>query len=75
MFSVELTQKFNSGVLTSRYHSVLWGRDAEKRYMINGQKARATVEGVAENGRLKLRLSKTLVQSYDIDEVKWIDPN
>jgi hypothetical protein len=35
----------------------------------------ATVEGVTKNGRLALRFENNVVDTFDIDQIKWVDPN
>jgi len=54
---------------------VLWGQDQPQSYLIHGTEMAATVDAVANNGRLTLRFEDGNVQSYDMDEVKWVDPN
>lgn len=74
-FSAELTRDFHSKALEHAYRAVLWGTDAPQRYVINAREEQGTVESVTENGRLTLRLVSGETRTFDIDEIKWIDPN
>lgn len=74
-FSVALTRDYHVKVLEKAYRDVLWGLDSPQCYVINEREEEATVESVASNGRLTLIFKDGNVQSFDIDEVKWVDPN
>ena len=74
-FSAELTRDFLSKALEHAYRAVLWGTDAPQRYVINAREEQGTVESVTENGRLTLSLISGETRIFDIDEIKWIDPN
>ena len=74
-FSAELTRDFHSKALEHAYRAVLWGTDAPQRYVINAREEQGTVESVTENGRLTLSLISGETRIFDIDEIKWIDPN
>lgn len=74
-FSAELTRDFHSKALEHAYRAVLWGTDAPQRYVINAREEQGTVESVTENGRLTLSLISGETRTFDIDEIKWIDPN
>lgn len=74
-FSAELTRDFHLKELESAYRDVLWGLEAPQRYIVNEREEDATVESVAKNGRLTLRLASGELQAFDIDEIKWVDPN
>lgn len=74
-FAHELTRSFSAGELAKAYKEVLWGQDQPQFYLIHGTEMAATVDAVANNGRLTLRFEDGNVQSYDMDEVKWVDPN
>jgi BirA family biotin operon repressor/biotin-[acetyl-CoA-carboxylase] ligase len=74
-FSAELTRDFHLKELESAYRDVLWGLEAPQRYIVNEHEEDATVESVAKNGRLTLRLASGELQAFDIDEIKWVDPN
>ena len=74
-FAHELTRSFGAGELAKAYKEVLWGQDQPQFYLIHGTEMAATVDAVANNGRLTLRFEDGNVHSYDMDEVKWVDPN
>ena len=74
-FSAELTRDFHSKALEHAYRAVLWGTDAPQRYVISEREEQGTVESVTENGRLTLSLISGETRIFDIDEIKWIDPN
>ena len=74
-FAHVLTRSFGAGELAKAYKEVLWGQDQPQSYLIHGTEMAATVDAVANNGRLTLRFEGGNIQSYDMDEVKWVDPN
>ena len=53
----------------------MWGLEAPQRYIVDEREEDATVESVAKNGRLTLRLASGELQAFDIDEIKWVDTN
>ncbi len=74
-FASALTRSFSVVELANAYKHLLWGQDRPQRYVIKGKELAATVDGVEATGRLTLRMEDGNLQSFDIDEVKWVDPN
>ena len=74
-FLEALTSPYTTSQLVRAYHDILWGQLEPQPYLINGKEVMATVEGVTENGRLALRFENKVVDTFDIDQIKWVDPN
>lgn len=74
-FSEALTSPYTTSQLVRAYHDILWGQLEPQPYLINGKEVMATVEGVTENGRLALRFENKVMDTFDIDQIKWVDPN
>jgi len=65
----------NPALLDRRYDTILWGRDIFYKYeKSNGESLEAFVRGVDAQGRVKLKTRKGRTEVFDLDSIKWIDP-
>ncbi|HCP41323.1 MAG TPA: biotin--[acetyl-CoA-carboxylase] ligase [Cryomorphaceae bacterium] len=66
----------NRKLLDKRYKDVLWGRTTEYSYTTRkGEIFEAVVMGVDNAGRVLLQTKKGQMRAFDIDGIRWVDPN
>lgn len=66
----------NGKLLDKRYADILWGKTQAQMYITDkGEMLEAVVAGVDDLGRVLLETKKGQTQAFDLDSIRWVDPN
>ena len=66
----------NGKLLDKRYADILWGKTQAQMYATDkGEMLEAVVAGVDDLGRVLLQTKKGQTQAFDLDSIRWVDPN
>jgi len=66
----------NGKLLDKRYADILWGKTQAQMYATDkGEMLKAVVAGVDDLGRVLLQTKKGQTQAFDLDSIRWVDPN
>jgi biotin-(acetyl-CoA carboxylase) ligase len=71
-----MSEKGNQNQIDKRYQEILWGRTQLEKYATDkGEMLEAVVAGVDDLGRVLLQTKKGQTQAFDLDSIRWVDPN